>query len=491
MASPSDLLNRCVDLARAVSSQVAEVKFNKLLCKRLARSYLLFLKDLKHEFSEDFSLDPRYTTTLLELRRIMLCGQILVTQWTQEDWWMSMLTSSDSAVVDQKVALHLREFFEITKVLLQIKRCIMYHPVSHLWHADVHKTFRIDIHSLISSIEDKRGQFSTSEFEKLADCLLDKLKAETSSHEHPYKIEISRDVEIFYEPPLGSGSSATVFKCKFLGVLAAAKVFHTTYVDMQAVEEEAKLFSELRHPNVVQCIGYGVKGYQPVIVSELMSNNLWRYLVDEKKNAGQGPPLPLLVAINIMLQVAEAMNYLHEMGVIHRDLKATNVLINVLEDQDGGLSSTSVQTKLADFGESKSKLHDSGFTTRQVGTTRWRAPEVFEDEANREKYTKSADVYSFAMLFFEVLTGEIPFADIGSTMVLQSIRDEIRPHLPHVDYCPGYLSALIEKCWATNPAERPEFLNISQLLLSCKNLILMHACPSPSGQSCQLFRHPW
>jgi protein phosphatase 1L len=114
-----------------------------------------------------------------------------------------------------------------------------------------------------------------------------------------------------------------------------------------------------------------------------------------------------------------------------------------------------------------------------VGTARWRAPEVFEDEANREKYTKSADVYSFAMLFFEVLTGETPFADTGPTMVLQSIRDGMRPRLPHVDYCPGYLSALIEKCWATNPAERPQFPKISQLLVCCKNLILMHACPSP------------
>jgi serine/threonine protein kinase len=394
---------------------------------------------------------------------------------------MSMLTSSDSAVVHQKVALHLREFFECTKVLLQIKRCIMYHPVSHLWHADVKKTFSIDIDSLISSIEYKRGQLSSSKFEKLAHCLLEKLKAEISSHEHPYKIDISRDVEILHNHRLGSGSSATVFKCEFLGVLAAAKVFHTNCIDMQAVEKEAKLFSELRHPNVVQFIGYGVDGYsrQPVIVSELMSKNLQTYLDDEKKNAGQGPPLPLLVAINIMLQVAEAMNYLHEMGVIHRDLKATNVFINVLEDQDGRLSSTSVQTKLADFGESKSNLHDSRFTTRPVGTARWRAPEVFEDEANREKYTKSADVYSFAMVFFQVLTGEIPFADIGPTMVLKSIRDGTRPRLPHVDYCPGYLSALIEKCWATNPAERPQFPKITQLLVCCKNLILMHACPSP------------
>ncbi len=140
-----------------------------------------------------------------------------------------------------------------------------------------------------------------------------------------------------------------------------------------------------------------------------------------------------------------------------------------------------MQAKLTDFGESKGKLHGSRYTTQMVGTARWRAPEVFEDEANREKYTKSADVYSFAMLFFEVLTGEIPFAGIGPTMVLQSIRDGVRPPLPHVDYCPGYLSALIEKCWATNPAERPQFPNISQLLLCCKNLILMHACPSPQS----------
>jgi hypothetical protein len=197
-------LNKCVDLAKAVSLQVPEVKFNKLLCKLLARSYELFLKDLKRKFSKDFSMDPRYRMTMLELRHIMLHGQILVTQWTQEDWWMSVLTSSNSATVHQKVALHLREFFECTKVLLQIKKCIMYHPVSYLLHADVQKTFQIDIDSLISNIEDKRGQFSTPKFEKLAHCMLKKLKAKISSHEHPYKIDISRDVEILYEHSLGS-----------------------------------------------------------------------------------------------------------------------------------------------------------------------------------------------------------------------------------------------------------------------------------------------
>jgi serine/threonine protein kinase len=178
--------------------------------------------------------------------------------------------------------------------------------------------------------------------------------------------------------------------------------------------------------------------------------------------------------MNILLQIAEAMNYLHENAVMHRDLKANNVLINVVEGPDGELSSSSVQVKLTDFGESKLKLCDSGYSTPMVGTTRWRAPEVFEVEDNREKYTKSADVYSFSMLCFEVLTGAVPFKDKPLGTLLESIRDGVRPQLPHADYCPDYLSALIDKCWATNPVERPQFPIICQLLVDYKARVLKH-----------------
>jgi len=160
--------------------------------------------------------------------------------------------------------------------------------------------------------------------------------------------------------------------------------------------------------------------------------------------------------------------------VMHRDLKANNVLINVVEGPDGQLSSSSVQVKLTDFGESKLRLHDSRYSTTMVGTTRWRAPEVFEVEQNKTKYTKSADVYSFSMLCFEVLTGAVPFEDKPLRTLLQSIRHGVRPQLPHADYCPDYLSALIEKCWATNAVERPQFPIICQLLVDYKARVLKH-----------------
>ncbi|KAH9577114.1 hypothetical protein CY35_01G197400 [Sphagnum magellanicum] len=334
---------------------------------------------------------------------------------------------------------------------------------------------RRDIHSLIRSMKEyKRGVIFTSKFAKLAKHLSEKLEAEISNHEHPYTIGFPPDVEISYMDRLGEGSFGTVYKCTFLGVMAAAKVWKTNCMNKEAAEKEAHLSSKLRHQNVVQFIGYGVKQNQPVIISELMRTDLRRYLDEKKKNAGEGPPLPLLVAMNILIQIAEAMNYLHENGVMHRDLKANNVLINVLEGPDGQLSSSSVQVKLTDFGESKLKLHDSGYTTPMVGATRWRAPEVFEVEENREKYTKSADVYSFSMLCFEVLTGDVPFKDKPLTTLLQSIRDGVRPQLPDVDYCPDYLSALIEKCWATNAVERPQFPVILQLLMDYKARVLKH-----------------
>jgi tRNA A-37 threonylcarbamoyl transferase component Bud32 len=298
------------------------------------------------------------------------------------------MTSSDSASVQQKVVLHFREFLECVKVLILINLHMIDHPLFYSPIVSVREASTGDIASLILSIEDYKGcsRLFLPKFVKLGDCLLEKLQAVISNHGHPYVIDISRDVEILYEHCLGVGSFGAVYKSKFLGVMAAAKVFQSNV--KEGVEQEANLFSKLLHPNVVQFIGYGVKERQHVIVLELMSIDLRTFLDDQKKKNGkengeQGPPLPLLTAINIMAQIAEAMNYLHKNGVMHHDLKASNVLINIGEGQDH----SSLSVKLADFGLSKLKLHDSKYTTKMVGTTRWRAPEAFEDEANIEKYS--------------------------------------------------------------------------------------------------------
>ncbi len=82
------------------------------------------------------------------------------------------------------------------------------------------------------------------------------------------------------------------------------------------------------------------------------------------------------------------------------------------------------------------------------------------------------------MLWFEVFTGKVPFEDIPLTNLLLSILARVRPRLLDVDYCPQYLFALIEKCWATNVVERLQFLIINQMLVDCKAKVLKH----PYGQ---------
>jgi hypothetical protein len=180
-----------------------------------------------------------------------------------------------------------------------------------------------------------------------------------------------------------------------------------------------------------------------------------------------------------MLQIAHGMNYLHESHVMHRDLKARNVLINVVKDDENLELSCSRHVKIADFGLSKLK-ENSQFTTLNRGTTPWMAPVVFNQENNKDtKYTKAADVYSFAVVFFEVLTGKTPFSDVRRMDLYNKVCRGKRPPLPSKAYCPVYLSAFIHRCWATKAEERPEFPQICQMLVYCKELILRHTFPSP------------
>ncbi len=271
---------------------------------------------------------------------------------------------------------------------------------------------------------------------------------------------------------LGQGGYACVFKCQLHGEMAAAKLFYTSNtIEVKTVKNKAKLLASLEHPNVVQFVGYAVNENQHYIITELMSKDLRMYL---KENV----PLSLPLAVDIMLQIGEGMKYLHESAVTHRDLKADNVLINVVENES--YISPSVQIKLADFGMSKLNLNNSRFTTMGRGNAHWRAPEVFQDEQNTEKYTNAADV---ALVFFEVLTSEVPFANISKSQILEKIRCGVRPILPPDDYCPVPLSAFIKECWATRPEDHPKFPEICQRLQECKDTILSHSTPNASSQN--------
>jgi hypothetical protein len=480
----------CQEVARKLGLQCEHVKFNKSLCKLLATTYSSSL----HNFLP--LSGPVYETVVAELRRAMLCGETLVEQCKDENWWRSMINSADSASMGKRVLLHLNEF----RLYVEILRLVAESAVApdgifigldilDLLTPDVNDASQRDIESLRSAVESyKTTSYPQGDVTKLAEYVLEKLRATNSDHGHLHSIEYD-DVKL--GDFLGKGSFGAVFKCEFLGEKAAAKVFTASRrTEVDIVQKEARLQARLQHPNVVQFIGYAAKESQHMIVSELMSKDLRSYL-DETVHKGQTRP-PLSLLLDIMLQIAEPMKYLHENGMMHRDLKANNILINVVESKELCIS-PSVQVKLTDFGFSKLNLVDSRFTSPQTGGTLWRAPEVFEDKQNIEKYTKAADVYSYAMVFFEVLTGNTPWFDaegnptVRMSDLLPSIRRGERPTLP--PDCPAHLSAFISKCWATRPQDRPKFPEICKFLWQCKGQILTCSYPDPSPQSSTPQKH--
>ncbi len=466
------LLMECKDVARTLQLRSEQVKFNKSLCTLLATTYSRSLNGAV--YIRDLSACE---TTVTELRRILSCGEMLVAQWSDKNWWKSLISSSDSASIQEKLFLHLDEFLFCVKVLMLNCNDVVAPYSSDLLTKDVEAASLFDLEILLRTLEMYRTSLPRGDESKLVDHVLDKIRPTSPGHVHLLSIEYD---DVKREQILGQGSFGAVFKCEYLGLPAAAKVFVVSNrTSVSEVKKEADLLARLRHPNVVQFVGYVVKGSEHVIVSELMSMDLRRYLDENVHEDQSRPPLPLLLAVDIMLQVAEAMKYLHESMVMHRDLKANNVLINIVETQDSRLSS-SLQVKITDFGLSKLNLNNSRFTTRQVGATPWRAPEVFEDEENTEKYTNAADVYSFALVFFEVLTGEVPFANIPRSQVLLSIRREERPTLPSEEYCPAHLSAIIKTCWATRAEDRPKFSEICQKLVEVKGRIMLQSYPNPS-----------
>jgi serine/threonine protein kinase len=229
---------------------------------------------------------------------------------------------------------------------------------------------------------------------------------------------------------------------------------------------------ELNHRNLVQYLGL-IPGDEPQIIMEYCSGgNLYDKI---RKTPGQG--LSWRQRIKVLNDIAQGMVYLHLHNVMHRDLKSMNVLLvnPVNSDRD------EIHAKIADFGLARSvptpqsRVQADSFgrrtsksMTRCAGTWRWMAPEVMHSDSYNEK----ADVYSFAMLMYEVIFSEVPFADEVqdkdtrlSPEIGKKIVEGWRPSLKTLPKgCPPFAQKLISQCWDEDPESRPAFRELTKVL---------------------------
>ena len=169
---------------------------------------------------------------------------------------------------------------------------------------------------------------------------------------------------------------------------------------------------------------------------------------------------------------------MHEKRIVHHDLKSLNILVKcVMRTELTGLEFEYVQAKVSDFGLSKTKETSTRYSnqTPNTGTTRWMAPEVMiSNSKGKPSYPFKADVYSFAMVCYEVLTGLVPFHDIKVGAMKQRILagEPLQEHLKLPSGCPQKLKSLIYKCWSLDAEERPCFGEICEVLREVQREIM-------------------
>jgi serine/threonine protein kinase len=269
------------------------------------------------------------------------------------------------------------------------------------------------------------------------------------------KLEIDLS-EYIYNPDdyvfikkIGKGGFGEVFLCvqKSTGQLVALKksLDELTSSTQKYYCREVKILSLMDNPCLISLVGFSVNNPYTIITKYIPNGSLFDYLKKGAKKRLTGTQKTI-----IAMGIAHGMARFHELGLIHRDLKSLNILID-----------ENMYPVICDFGIARMKEVETGAAmTGQIGTMYWMAPEVHDGG----EYNALVDVYSYAMILYELAAEKVPFHGLNIQQFMFAILNKVRPKLP--DDTPRGLAALIEQCWADSPDERPNFSRIYAIFKS-------------------------
>lgn len=242
---------------------------------------------------------------------------------------------------------------------------------------------------------------------------------------------------------LGRGSMGVVYKARDpqLDRLVAIKTVRAErglrpehQADVQKrLFEEATAVARLSHPNIVAVHDVVIAGEDPCLVMEYVDGHTLAELI------ARGPLAPARAA-HLVLQVCEALDYAHRLGVVHRDVKSANILIT-----EKGVA------KLTDFSIARLSGRHATPAGAMMGTPAYIAPEQFRGHAAEPR----SDLFSLGVVLYEAVTGVLPFAGEDVAAVLYQVvhADPVPPRARNRDVSPA-LDAVIRRAMSKEPAQR-------------------------------------
>uniref|UniRef100_A0A8D2LGU2 mitogen-activated protein kinase kinase kinase n=1 Tax=Varanus komodoensis TaxID=61221 RepID=A0A8D2LGU2_VARKO len=280
--------------------------------------------------------------------------------------------------------------------------------------------------------------------------------------------------DLTLEEVIGVGGFGKVYRGSWRGQLVAVKAARQDpdediSTTAERVRQEARLFAMLRHPNIIALKAVCLREPNLCLVMEYAAGGpLSRMLAGRRI-------LPHIL-INWAVQIAQGMQYLHcgaIVPVIHRDLKSNNILL--AEYVDGDVSGKTL--KITDFGLAREWHKTTKMST--AGTYAWMAPEVIKNST----FSRGSDVWSYGVLLWELLTGEVPYRGIDGLAVAYGVAVN-KLTLPIPSTCPEPFARLMAECWEQDPHRRPSFASILSQLTVLEAQVL-HDMPQESFHSMQ------
>ncbi len=241
---------------------------------------------------------------------------------------------------------------------------------------------------------------------------------------------------------LGSGGMADVFLAEDqqLGRKVALKLLHRRFAEdpdfVERFRREAQAAAGLQHPNVVSVYDRGSGDGTYYIAMEYLPGRTLKQLIREEA------PLEPVRAIDITIQILKAARFAHRRGVIHRDLKPHNVIVDEAD-----------QAKVTDFGIARAGASDMTETGSIMGTAQYLSPE----QAQGRAVSPASDLYAIGVVLYELLTGHVPFdAETAVTIAIKHVSEAPGPPTAINPAVPAELEQVVLWALNKNPADRPQ-----------------------------------
>ncbi|KAK1325927.1 Light-sensor Protein kinase [Acorus calamus] len=494
------------------------IRINARQCRLLVDAFGLAFDTVAAEIKDNLCFDERSTKwkaleqPLRELQRVFKDGEQYVRACLDaKDWWVKAISLSRSP---DCVESHLHSLLWCVPVVVEAieaaseisgcdhdefakKRVLLSKKYEKDWmdpelfRHRFGKQFLIsnDLRSRLESVakedrwillemigEKKSSGCLTKQDLRLAELLLKNNEGKL----FPTSILVgSKDYQV--RRRLGNGSHYK--EVQWMGESFAVKHF---FGEIEPLIPEISVLSSLAHPNVMQvlCAFSDDEKKECFLLMELMSKDLATHI---KENCGPRRRIPfsLPVAVDTMLQIARGMEYLHSKKLFHGNLDPSNILVKAKTSNPDGY----LHVKIMGHSPSMAKnRRNNNASSNASNACIWYAPEVLEEQEqsgdlnHESKYTEKADVYSFSMICFELLTGKVPFEDghLQGDKTGRNIRMGERPLFPFPSR--KYLTNLTKKCWHSEPAQRPSFASICRVLRYVKRFLALnigHSQPDP------------